>query len=293
MRHAGTGRSLAAAGMAVAMTAALLSGAVPAGAQPAEAAAPPTVQVEITKFHNVKMPTSLRPGVHRFVVRSTRNAALQLVKPRAGYTKRQLAHDVRVGFEDDPRAFRRFERRTVFLGGVSSEGRGPAAVMFARVPRGRVWALDTNAPRTLPRKVRTLDVAGARLRGVLRGVATLRAVGEHEFAERPRAIPGSGRLVLRNPSRANHFFSLVRLRKGKTVTDFAEWLEGATNDDQGAPPVNFDVAVESGVIGPDRAMSMRYALPPGRYVLLCWWPDADMGMAPHAVLGMFRGVRMR
>jgi hypothetical protein len=40
-------------------------------------------------------------------------------------------------------------------------------------------------------------------------------------------------------------------------------------------------------------MTMRYSLSHGHYVLLCWWPDAEMGGMPHAFMGMFRGITLK
>ena len=58
-------------------------------------------------------------------------------------------------------------------------------------------------------------------------------------------------------------------------------------------PVRWGVGMETGVVGPDRAMSMTYDLPPGKYVLMCWWPDTDMDNMPHVFMGMYREVTVR
>lgn len=41
------------------------------------------------------------------------------------------------------------------------------------------------------------------------------------------------------------------------------------------------------------SMSLPYRLTPGRYVLTCFWPDANEGGKPHALLGMYRGINVR
>lgn len=284
-------RRLAAGALSLCLAGTVLSTVAAGTAQGAQA---PTVRVHITKYHNVKMPTRLRPGMHRFVVRSTKDAGFELVRPHAGYTKREFSHDIRVGFRGDVAAFKRFERSTDLLGGVNPQGRGPAEVMWVRVPRGRVWALDASPDRVPPRKVLTLHVAGARVPGVLPGRATLRAIHETDFAKRPRSIPGSGRLIVRNNSTDNHFFGIVRLRAGKTVADFAEWIDQVKQGNDAPPPVNFDVGgVDSGVVGPGHAMSLKYGLPAGDYVLVCFWPDVEEDFMPHAFMGMYRGLRVR
>jgi hypothetical protein len=45
--------------------------------------------------------------------------------------------------------------------------------------------------------------------------------------------------------------------------------------------------MSTSVVGGGRSLSFDYRLPPGRYVLTCWWPDAEDGV-PHALKGMHR-----
>ena len=40
-------------------------------------------------------------------------------------------------------------------------------------------------------------------------------------------------------------------------------------------------------------MAMNYSLPRGDYVLVCFWPDANMGGMPHAFMGMYRGIKVK
>lgn len=276
--------------------AALLSGVLTATALtavttiPAAAAAEaPTVRVWITKYRNIKMPNAIRPGVHRFVVRSAKSSGFQIARARPGYTKLELKRDVRRGLEQGkPRAFKRFERNIELRGGVPS-GPGDRGVMWARLRPGTYWAVDTNGP-ALARKIETFHVAGAPVRGRLPGAKILVASGEHDWANRPLVIPNSGRLRFYNPSGQSHFIDLVRLLPGKTVADFAQWIEGGF---QGPPPVDFDRAVSSGVLDSGRVMSLKYRLPPGNYILACFWPDPDEQMTPHALMGMYRQIRLR
>lgn len=288
MTHPTALRRLAAGALSLGLATTALSAAPVAGAQAAQA---PTVHVHITKYHNVKMPTRLRPGVHRFVVHSTRDAGFQILRPHAGYTKREVARDVATMFER-PKVLARFERGVDLVAGVNS-GHGEPGIMWTRLPRGHYWVVDTNPSRPEPKKILDLHVAGARLPGTLPGHATLRAIREVDFAKKPASIPRSGRLVLRNNSVDNHFFGISKLLPGKTMQDFEAWLEDAMSGVNSAPPVNFDVGLDTGVVGPGRAMSMKYDLPPGHYVMVCWWPDAEMGNMPHVFMGMYRGLRVR
>ncbi len=284
-------RRVAAGALSLCLTGTVLSTVAVTGAQAGQATEAPTVHVWVTKYHNIKMPTQLRPGVHRFAVRSRKSAGFQIVRPHAGYTKRELSRDVVKIFES-PKALKRFERNVDLVAGANSR-RGEPAFMWARLPAGHYWAVDTNPDRPLPKKILDLHVAGARLHGMLPGRATLRAINEAEFAPSPKSIPGSGRLVLRNNSVDNHFFGISKLLPGKTMKDFKAWLDDAMNGGNSAPPVSFDVGLDTGVVGPGRAMSLKYDLPPGKYVMVCWWPDAEMGNMPHVFMGMYRGLRVR
>jgi hypothetical protein len=289
--HPSLARRLAAGTLSLCLAGTVLSTVGAAEAREARQAQAPTVRVWVTKYHNIKMPTQLRPGVHRFVVRSRKAAGFQIVRPHAGYTKSELSRDAMKIFES-PKALKRFERNVDLVAGVSSR-RGEPGVMWTRLPRGHYWVVDTNPDRALPRKMLDLRVSGPRLHGTLPGRATLRAVNEADFAPNPKSIPGSGRLVLRNNSVDNHFFGISKLLPGKTMKDFKAWLDDAMNGGNSAPPVSFDVGLDTGVVGPGRAMSLKYDLPPGRYVMTCWWPDAEMGNMPHVFMGMYRGLRVR
>ncbi len=292
MTHPTSRRRVLSGVIALGLGAGALTGAAAGSATAAQAGGAPTVHVRINADRQVSMPSRLRPGVHRFVVRSAKSSSFQIVKPHAGYTKHKLAHDVAVMF-GDVKALKRFERNVRLVGGVASR-HGERGVMWTRLGVGHYWVVDTNDNNTTPADLFDLRVGGRGIGGHLGGAATLRAINEVDFAKRPRAIPSSGRVVLRNDSEDNHFFSMAKLLPGKTMKDFRKWIKGAANGEQAPPPVDESApGMESGVLSPGAAMSMHYNLARGHYVLICWWPDAEMGGMPHAFMGMYRGVRVR
>lgn len=289
MSRSPSARRLLAGALTVALAGSVLTTATATSARADDG--PRTVHVKITKYHNVKMPDVIRPGVHRFVIRSTRDAGFQIIRPKAGYTKAEGTRDANIMFEN-PRAMRRFERNTVLIGGTDSRP-GEPGVAWMRLPQGRFWALDTYAQKTLARKVRSFRAAGEPFAGSLPGDATIRAVDHVSWAALPKRIPASGMLRFRNASDAVHVLGMAKLKRGKTMADFEEWVEQLKQGNETPPPVNFDVGTGSGVIDPDRTQSFRYDLPPGQYVMVCWWPDAEMDLTPHFLLGMYRGVTLR
>jgi hypothetical protein len=279
---------------ASALTVSTATSASAATAASSASAAPPTVHVFVSGDHTLKMPKRLRPGMHRFVIESERDAAFQLATAAPGYTKAEAMRDVFRGLDrGNVRAIKRFEANVTLFGGAASTA-DQAGMMWESLPAGRYWALDTNARRTLPRNVLTVKVAGRQLTGHVRSAAKIRAINETDWARQPRSIPSQGRLTFRNDAEDNHFLILAKLAPGKTMKDFAAWVKKAANGGQAPPPLDFSApGLDTGVISPGHRMVVKYDLQPGRYAMLCFWPDADMGGMPHVFMGMYRGIRLR
>ena len=104
-----------------------------------------------------------------------------------------------------------------------------------------------------------------------------------------KSIARRGMLTFENFSSSNHFVGLTKLKRGKTVQDFGDWLKTQA----GPPPVNFGASFDSGLVSGGQTVAMNYNLPRGNYVLVCFWPDADMGGMPHAFMGMYRGIKLK
>jgi len=271
------------------LTAGALTGGTAGAAGPAAAreTAAGMVPVSIGAGSVVTMPSVIAPGVTTFKITTTRRtSSFQVLALAPGYTVEQAETDVENGLEKGRlKALKRFEANTTLLGGTtaSSEKAGKLAV---DLDPGSYYALDTNkndAP-WFPFTVSGVDSGATMPAG-----ATLRAIDSTTWAKRPAAIPRSGWLRFKNRADQNHFISIMKLLPGKTVADFAAFLE----EESGPPPVDFRVSLDSGVLSPGHDMAMKYRLPRGRYVLVCFWPDASMHGMPHAFMGMYRGVRVR
>ena len=275
---------LAALGTTVAMSVGVTSPAV---------AGPGDVAVAIDGQRHVTMPRSLQPGVNRFRVVSEKSSAFQLVRHRQGYGIHEAVRDIRKGLDQGHvKQLRRLERNVRFFGGVSST---PDRVgrMTVSLGRGRYWAIDTNAA-TAPDKFFRFRVRGADTGLGMRRMRTIKAIREADWAPLPRAIPHRGMLDFRNRADDNHFVAMAKLRNSKTVSDFRHWIRDIKNGrDPGRPPVNFRRGTETGVVSPGIETQTNLRVPTGRYVVTCFWPDADMGGQPHAFMGMIRGIRLR
>jgi len=252
-----------------------------------------SVEVFVRRDHTVVMPTEIRPGVSKFVIKSRRAAGFQVVQAAPGYTKREAARDINASFTgDNLKPFRRFEANLTLLGGMPSTRKKPAT-MSVDLPEGTYWALDTMPRRLRAAKILSFTVEGDSAGGKLSG-QVIRATGEHTWGKVTPRIRTQGRLWFQNTSDANHFLEIARLARGKTMKDFRAWVNQVRQGNEMAePPLNFRApSLDTGVISGDRSMTLKYRLPAGRYVLLCWWPDADMDGTPHTILGMYRGLKV-
>jgi hypothetical protein len=279
---------------ALAMLTAGLTGATApaAGAASTTAAAGvPTVEVRITHKRLVRLPDQITPGTTRFVISSPRQANLQLVKPAGGYRKGQAVRDIRAFERQNLDGLRSIETNTSLRGGIISRKNNPG-IMWADLEPGTYWAFDVDAIGELTvEHLRTFRVAGAENAGSVKG-QVLRAVAEDRWGPMTPQIKRKGRITFQNLSDHNHFLGIARLKPGKTVRDFRRWMRGAMQGDETPPPVYWDSGLETNVVGGGQSMTFRYQLPAGNYVMVCWWPSADHGGAPHAVLGMIRGLRV-
>jgi hypothetical protein len=87
---------------------------------------------------------------------------------------------------------------------------------------------------------------------------------------------------------------ISKLADGKTMKDVRTWIRQAKNGNEGPPPLDFSAPeVDTGVVSPGEQMTQKYQLSKGRHVLICFWPDADMGGMPHAFMGMYRKIVVR
>ncbi len=274
------------------LTAGALTGttAGAAGAAERETAAG-TVSVSITAAHNVVMPTTIQPGVSQFrVTTEAKQSGFQLLQLAAGYSLESAIADVEAGLDKGRiKALKRFEANVTLLGGVNVL-QGRVGKLTVNLPVGTYYAADTM--RNRPSAFTSFTVAGADTGAAMPSGSTVRAINSATWSKRPRTIARRGMLTFENFSSQNHLVSLLKLQKGRTAKDFAAWLDGLMEGEEGPPPVNFRVGLDGGVVSPGQTVAMNYRLPKGDYVLVCFWPDASMGGMAHAFMGMFRGIKV-
>lgn len=263
---------------------------VESAAESAAEASPVVVSISSTRV--ISMPTTVQPGVNRFSITSAakRGSSFQLARPAEGYTAEEAARDIEKGLDEGKvRAIKRFEANVTLLGGVSADE--TADTLVVDLDPGSYWALDTGTNN--PAKFFAFTVSGAETGNQMPDATTIKARQSSTWAASPRSIPNKGLLNFKNKASNNHFIVLVKLKEGKTYRDFKEWLEAAQEGPPGPPPVNFNVGLDSGVLSPGYSAVFNYRLPKGQYVMLCFWPDAEMGGMPHAFMGMHRLITLK
>jgi hypothetical protein len=265
-------------------------------AAPAESAASaPPVAVSISNTRVVTMPTTIQPGVNTFKVTTAnkRGSAFQLVQAAAGYSAADAARDIEKGLDGgNVKAIKRFEANVTLFGGMAVS-KGTPGKLVVDLDAGDYWALDTNTND--PDKFFPFTVAGVETGNVMPAAgATIKAVQDTTWANKPASIPNKGLMTFKNKASQNHFIVMVKLKKGMTYQDFKKWFTASMDGPPSGPaPVNFDIGVDSGVVSPGLSATFKYNLPKGDYVMLCFWPDADMGGMPHAFMGMHRGITLK
>lgn len=103
------------------------------------------------------------------------------------------------------------------------------------------------------------------------------------------SLPKKGTLLFKNADNTvPHFVFMQQVAEGTTTEQFLEFF---TSEEEGPPPEWFLPGyLETGSLSPGRAMTVDYKLPPGQYVLACFFPDPNMQGMPHAFMGMIEMV---
>lgn len=196
-----------------------------APAQSAATTSPVVVSISATRV--VTMPTTIQPGVNTFRVTTAnkRGSGFQLVMPAPGYTAAEAARDIEKGLDrGNVKALKRFEANITLFGGMGVTRDKPGKLVVA-LDEGTYWALDTNTND--PAKFFEFTVAGADTGNVMPTAgATIKAVRDTTWANKPASIPNKGLLRFKNAASQNHFIVMVKLKKGKTYRDFKEWFLG-------------------------------------------------------------------
>ena len=150
-------------------------------------------------------------------------------------------------------------------------------------------AVVTVTPHVAKGMVRPLVVAGsASAPAAEPATDNVLTLSDYDFQLREPLTAGAHVLRVENAGQQAHEVVLAELAPGKSVRDFVAWEMGG---EKGPLPTGRWLG---GVTGIDQGQHATWAvtLPAGRYLLLCFWPDAHDGK-PHLVHGMAKELTVQ
>jgi hypothetical protein len=272
-------KALTAAGTAVVT---LTAGAVVAA--PAVALAPvPTVVVHVSgKSVSLSTGNRLHAGRTLFrVVTRSGDRQLQIARLRNGYTLAQAGSDLGKAFAGNIPAIRRVDRNIVFRGGAEARPNKPG--MFAvTLPAGNFVFLDANSNAFTMVKVFGKIPRRQNLPNRARIIAYT-----YGFVPTPATIPHRGWFLFTNKADQPHFIEFQHVKQSTTKAQVRRALHS-----NGNPSFALPGSFGAGVITQGQHASQFINLPPGKYLIACFWPDFRTGM-PHALMGMWRLIQLR
>ena len=226
----------------------------------------------------------LTPGRVTFSVKGPATVEFALFAP--GYDLTEFIADMnKFGAKNDIKALKRTLRNTQFLGGVAPGGSGtvvlPKAGTYAPFGFGQRGVVVGKA----------FTLAGpARSSSVPRTDGTIIAKGGPSWGG-STSLPAKGRFLFKNKANTGvpHFVILQQVAEGTTTDTVLAFLQSG---DEGQPPWGLPGGMETGSISPGKNMTVDYDLPPGQYVVMCFFPDPKMGGMPHALMGMLEMIHL-
>ncbi len=221
-------------------------------------------------------------GLHagRIEVEVTGRGVAEIVRFARGYDLAEFMRDVRISDQaGNMKALRRAISRTTFLGGFEPGGRG--TVVLPRAGDYTVFSFSSRGHADLRaaarRQTRTPDTDGRII-----GRTGPRWGGSSQ-------LPARGTFTFKNgDSTVPHFVVLSQVAEGTTTDQVLTSLQS-----QEPPPAFFlEGGLETASLSPGHTMTVDYDLPPGQYVVMCFFPDPSMGGMPHALMGMLKMIHL-
>jgi len=275
-------RAIAALALAVSASTAgsLLGGATAGASSPAKA---PVIRV-----HMSSTAVTVGHGIHRmragsviFKVESARgDHELQIAKVHRGYTLAQAGADINKAFSGDVAAIRRVDANITFRGGAEARPSHPGYVAV-KLRAGDYVFLDQDSNAYVIMHV--WGTAPARTLPARRASVTTYTYG---FGTMPATLPARGWVHVHNVSDQPHFVVFNHVKANTTAAMVRKYFH---NMSEAPPPFGLRANTSTGVISPNVGQLVHYNLPPGKYLIACFWPDDDTGM-PHAFMGMWKLV---
>jgi hypothetical protein len=206
---------------------------------------------------------------------------LQLVQLHKGYSLQQAGSDINKAFNGNVPAVNRLDKNATLLGGAGGSPGHPGYFAVRNLSAGTYYAFDTDANNVVTK----LTVVGNAPTVNVPYNAYVAAF-TYGFDPIPNALPSSGWLRFYNHSDQPHMLVIQAVKPSTTTQDVQKYVNSGG---QGNPSWGLPFSTGIGVISPNIGMTWKYALPKGKYLLMCFWPDDKTGM-PHFLMGMWRLV---
>lgn len=277
MRLQSTVRAAVAVACAVTLGAAPLLVHTAATSKTAEAAIQ-SITIKVAKQAiTVRGAKGLRAGRVKVEVKGADVA--EIVMFDRGYDGRDFQKDLRAAnAKGDIKALKHLLANTTILGGFESGGSGTVVL-----PKAGEYSVFSFASRALgqfragsAKNAPTPDTDGkviAKTGPKWAGSSTLPAKGRFMFKNKDRTVP--------------HFVILRQVPEGTTTDQVLAFLQ----TEEGPPPYLEGFLITAS-LSPGRSMTVDYDLPPGQYVVECFFPDPKMHGMPHALMGMLRMIHL-
>jgi hypothetical protein len=180
-----------------------------------------------------------------------------------------------------------------FVGGPNAIPPGKNSNATAVLEPGRyaylclVWGPDKvmHVAKGMMREFEVVDSASSAGKGLPTADVTINLV-DYDFHSSQPLTPGRKTILVINDGPQPHELALVKLAPGKTVEDFAHWVEVEMKGPPPAEPVGGVVMLDKGARG-----TFTAELEPGEYGLLCFMPDSKDGK-PHLAHGMMKSIKV-
>lgn len=271
---------------AVAFAATAITAGSMLGGSAAEASSPAKAPVVVV--HMSSQAVTVGQGFHRLhagsvifkVVSARGDHELQIARLHRGYSLAQAGADLTKAFGGDVAAVRRADANITFRGGAEARPQRPGYVAVV-LRAGDYVFLDQSSNAYVIMHV--WGTAPARTLPARRGSVTTFTYG---FGNTPAQLPAKGWVHVNNVSDQPHFVVFNHVKPGTTGAMVRKYFRAMSD----APPSwGLRASTSTGVISPNVGQLVHYNLPPGKYLIACYWPDDDTGM-PHAYMGMWKLV---
>jgi len=230
-----------------------------------------------------KLHTGLLPVIYKQPAAG--GPGFEIWRLKAGYTWKQFKKDA-TGSPTAP-GFKRLLSHSFGYGGLATPGTGKLVldkpghyVAFVLAPNGATLIKNLNVTgRALKKAPKVTTAATVSMRNSARfgGASTL---------------PAKGTIRIRNNATDSpHFLMLQHVADGTTRAAVVEYFATAGPD---TPPPSFMLpgGLQTGSLSTNHWQTVKYSLPKGTYVEMCFFPDPKTGM-PHAMMGMVRIVTIK